>query len=361
MPYPLTKRLFDIAFAGIGLLLLLPLGLLIALLIKLSDRGPVLFTQTRIGQFGKPFRIWKFRSMVLNADKLGLPLTGDGDRRITRIGRFLRKTKLDELPQLWNVLIGDMSFVGPRPEVPRYVDLYTPDQRQILQHKPGITDLASLLFRNEEDLLRGADDVEQFYVRYCLPKKIELNRQHAEHASLFQDIRIIWQTLTSLFTRRALTSVLPPQLSGLNPQPSPSDLRPLTSGPPPQLSGFKSHPSKASPPSRVAIIGTGELAARLVLDLGGSNDTGKKVVAFFDDDPRSWHAKLHDIPVIGMPECLRHRQWLDQIDEVIVALPAEHAARLQEIRALLKDLPLKITFAPTDSASPLPQFPPVQF
>ena len=142
MPYPKLKRAFDVICSGVGLLVLLPPGLLIALLIKLSDGGPVFYGQKRIGRFGKPFRIWKFRSMVVNADKMGVPLTRDQDPRITGIGRFLRKTKLDELPQLWNVLIGDMSLVGPRPEVPRYVELYTPEQRQILIYKPGITDVA---------------------------------------------------------------------------------------------------------------------------------------------------------------------------------------------------------------------------
>ena len=121
MFYPAAKRLFDIICAGLGLLILLPAGLLIALAIKLTDRGPVFYRQTRIGQFGKPFRIWKFRSMVVNADRMGGSITSEGDSRITWIGRFLRKTKLDELPQLWNVLVGEMSFVGPRPEVPRYV------------------------------------------------------------------------------------------------------------------------------------------------------------------------------------------------------------------------------------------------
>ena len=401
MLYPFTKRLFDIVCASLGLLFLLPLGLLIALLIKLSDRGPIFYAQTRIGQFGRPFRIWKFRSMILNADQLGLPLTGDADPRITRVGRFLRKTKLDELPQLWNVLVGDMSFVGPRPEVPRYVDLYTPDQREILRYKPGITDLASLLFRNEEELLRGADDVEQFYIRYCLPKKIELNRQHAERASLFQDISIILQTLSSLLPRRSHLSALRPDLrpvtsdlrpppcdlrpptSDLRPptsdlRPPTSDLRPLTSGsdlrPPTsdlrpqssipgssfQVSGLIPHPSTpaSSPPSRVAIIGTGDLATKLALELNRSNDPARQVVAFFDDNPRAWHKRPHDIPVIGMPECLLNKEWLDRIDEVIIALPEDNSVRLQEIRALLKPLPLKVTSASSSNSNlPTSRFP----
>ena len=130
-------------FAALGLVLLFPVGLIIGLAIWLTDRGPVFFRQIRIGQNGRPFGIWKFRSMVVNAEKMGVPLTKDEDPRITHVGRFLRKSKLDEFPQLWNVLVGDMSFVGPRPEVPRYVEqYYAPEQQEILQFKPGITDMA---------------------------------------------------------------------------------------------------------------------------------------------------------------------------------------------------------------------------
>jgi len=198
MPYYITKRLFDFLCACAGLLVLLPLGLVLAIWIKLDDGGPIFFSQIRIGQFGKPFRIWKFRSMVVNAHKLGLAITQAADRRITRVGRLLRQTKLDELPQLWNVLVGNMSLVGPRPEVRRYVKLYTPWQREILRLKPGITDLASLVFRDEESLLRGATNVEQFYIQNCIPKKIELNLLYARRAGLFQDLRIIFLTVGSL-------------------------------------------------------------------------------------------------------------------------------------------------------------------
>ena len=198
MFYPLSKRLFDLCFSMLGLLVLFPLGAVIALIIKVSDRGPVLYGQTRIGRFGRPFRIWKFRTMIVNADKLGLHVTKDQDPRITPIGRFLRKTKLDELPQLWNVLIGDMSFVGPRPEVPKYVDLYTPDQREILKLKPGITDLASIIFRDEEELLSKAADTEDFYLTYCVPKKIELNRLYAARAGFFPDLGIVLRTLSAV-------------------------------------------------------------------------------------------------------------------------------------------------------------------
>jgi lipopolysaccharide/colanic/teichoic acid biosynthesis glycosyltransferase len=195
MADPRAKRIYDLLFSALGLALLSPVLLLIAILVKISDRGPVFFRQQRVGQYGKLFWIWKFRTMIVDADKKGLNVTQDGDPRITALGRVLRKTKLDELPQLWNVCRGEMSFVGPRPEVPRYVERYTPSQREILQLKPGITDLATLEFRNEEDLLRQATDVEAFYLEHCVPRKIELNLVHARRASLWQDTRIILQTL----------------------------------------------------------------------------------------------------------------------------------------------------------------------
>jgi lipopolysaccharide/colanic/teichoic acid biosynthesis glycosyltransferase len=197
----LFKRAFDIVFSLMGLAALSPVLLVLAALVKLSDGGPVFFRQERVGQLGRRFRILKFRSMVVNAERLGLSLTQDGDPRITRVGRFLRKTKLDELPQLWNVLVGEMSFVGPRPEVPRYVDQYTPTQRRVLALKPGITDLATLEFRNEEELLlsMGGETVdggvEKFYVEYCIPRKIELNLAYAQRANLWQDTLVILRTL----------------------------------------------------------------------------------------------------------------------------------------------------------------------
>jgi lipopolysaccharide/colanic/teichoic acid biosynthesis glycosyltransferase len=432
MSYELTKRIFDILCAGLGLLTLSPLCLLIALLVKVADGGPVFFSQTRVGQFGKPFRIWKFRSMVVNAAQIGASVTVEDDPRITWIGRLLRKSKLDELPQLWNVLVGDMSLVGPRPEVSRYVDRYTPEQRGILRYKPGITDLASLLFRNEEELLRGTGDLENFYVRYCLPKKIQLNREYAESATLLKDIWIILQTLFPYWLgvllisfislafsfwvayelkgdfrvslqdyqemRRLVFLIVLPQLVflvwrgqlrgllsyfsipemkrtvfalaaalvvqaglcyGLQGRlvPSPSillmdfilsiftlcavrmGLR--------LLREWSAKPGEVSRvrPRRVALIGTGELATNLLLDFERSENPARRVVAFFDDDPRTWHKRPHNVPVIGMPECLLNREWLDQIDEVIVTLPEEHSARIQEIDEMLKGLPLKVTIA----------------
>lgn len=191
----MAKRAFDLFFSVAGLLVLSPLLLLLAIAVKLSSRGPVLFRQHRIGKDGTPFSIVKFRSMVVDAEKLGLSVTRDGDARITAMGRFLRKHKLDELPQLWNVLVGDMSFVGPRPEVPRYVERYTAEQKRVLALKPGITDLATLEFRNEEELLRTAADTEKYYVEYCVPRKIELNLAYAGTANVWEDIKIIFRTL----------------------------------------------------------------------------------------------------------------------------------------------------------------------
>ena len=177
----MLKRAFDLFFSVVGLLVLSPVFLLIALIVKLSDGGPVFFRQQRIGQGGRLFRVLKFRSMVANAEKLGLSITAEGDHRITRIGRFLRKHKLDELPQLWNVLVGDMSFVGPRPEVPRYVEKYTAEQRRVLALKPGITDLATLEFRGEEEMLRGKAEIWKAESRNAVGRG-RGTAEYAEHA-----------------------------------------------------------------------------------------------------------------------------------------------------------------------------------
>jgi lipopolysaccharide/colanic/teichoic acid biosynthesis glycosyltransferase len=197
------KRVYDLFFAALGLSVLAPLFLLLGLLVKWGDGGPVFYRQERVGLGGRRFWIWKFRTMVVDADRRGIPVTRDGDPRITRVGRFLRKTKLDELPQLWNVLVGEMSLVGPRPEVPRYVERYNDAQRAILNLKPGITDLATLRFRNEEDLLRGAEDTEAFYLEYCVPRKIELNLEYARQAGLWRDTLIILKTLLPWLDRRS--------------------------------------------------------------------------------------------------------------------------------------------------------------
>lgn len=191
----MAKRVFDLFFAVAGLLVLSPMLLLLAIAVKVSSRGPAFFRQRRIGLDGKPFYIVKFRSMVVNAEQFGLSVTRDGDPRITRIGRFLRRTKLDELPQLWNVLVGDMSLVGPRPEVPRYVAKYTADQRRVLALKPGITDLATIEFRNEGELLGATANTEEFYLEVCIPRKIELNLTYAQKANVWEDFKIILRTL----------------------------------------------------------------------------------------------------------------------------------------------------------------------
>lgn len=191
----MLKRVFDVFFSLLGIILLAPIFLIVAIWIKLDSPGSVFFRQTRIGQFGREFSIYKFRTMVANAESLGKQITVANDRRITRSGQFLRKFKLDELPQLFNVLRGDMSLVGPRPEVPRYVELYTPEQRQVLKVRPGITDVASIEFRNENDLLANALNFEEAYIQEIMPKKLELNLQYIERASLGFDFLIILQTL----------------------------------------------------------------------------------------------------------------------------------------------------------------------
>ena len=189
------KRCFDFCSSVAGLLLLLPAFAVLALLVKAHDRGPVFFRQKRVGRHGREFVLLKFRSMRVDAEKMGGSITADGDSRITPMGRLLRKTKMDELPQLFNVAMGDMSLVGPRPEVARYVALYTDEQRQVLDLRPGITDLASIEFRREEELLAAAPDPEKFYVDYCLPKKIELNLRYARDATILKDLVIILKTL----------------------------------------------------------------------------------------------------------------------------------------------------------------------
>lgn len=189
------KRLFDFTVALLGLILLSPLLLLIALLIKLTSRGPVLFRQERVGRSFRRFHICKFRTMVLDAERLGGQLTAGRDRRITTVGRFLRKTKLDELPQLVNVLKGEMSFVGPRPEVPKYVEMFRDEYVELLKVRPGITDLASLAYRHESDLLGAASDPETLYVREILPDKIRLGREYLRRRSLSLDLWLIFRTV----------------------------------------------------------------------------------------------------------------------------------------------------------------------
>ena len=186
------KRAFDILCSFLGLTVLSPVLLVVSVLVAVTSPGGGFFRQERIGKDGKPFRIFKFRSM--RKDNAGLKITTGNDSRITPVGRFLRKSKIDELPQLINVLVGDMSFVGPRPEVADYVNLYTPYQRQVLLVRPGITGLASIRFRNENDLLTASDDPNRAYVEQIMPRKIDLDLEYIPHASVFYDIKLIFQT-----------------------------------------------------------------------------------------------------------------------------------------------------------------------
>lgn len=191
----IAKRIFDLFFAFIGVMILLPLFLAIAVWIKLDSPGPILFRQSRVGQFAREFSLYKFRTMVADAERLGKQITAIDDWRITRSGRLLRKYKLDELPQLFNVLKGEMSLVGPRPEVPKYVAFYTLEQRRVLEVPPGITDLASIKFRNESDLLAGVSNSEELYIQKIMPQKLELNLKYIAQASLRFDLLIILRTV----------------------------------------------------------------------------------------------------------------------------------------------------------------------
>jgi lipopolysaccharide/colanic/teichoic acid biosynthesis glycosyltransferase len=193
------KRAFDLLLAVPGLIVISPVLLIAACAIFFDDGGPVFFKQVRVGRDGKLFKIWKYRTMVVNAEKSGGQLTVGGDRRVTRVGKLLRKTKLDELPQLFNVIAGEMSMVGPRPEVPRYVEMYAEGQRQVLALNPGITDEASIKYRAESEVLAQSTDPERTYVEELMPEKIELNMQYARHASMATDIMVILRTIGKLF------------------------------------------------------------------------------------------------------------------------------------------------------------------
>jgi lipopolysaccharide/colanic/teichoic acid biosynthesis glycosyltransferase len=420
-----AKRLYDVFFSACGLVVLTPLFLVIAALVKIADGGPILYRQIRIGLRGRPFLICKFRTMVANADQVGPSLTTESDGRITRIGRILRRTKLDELPQLWNALKGEMSLVGPRPEVPRYVQLYTPEQREILRCKPGITDLASLSFRDEQALLGAAANPEQFYVQHCIPRKLRLNQEYAERANLLGDTWIIVRTvcpywigvlaaygiilaasfwlsyglirdfaplaIPALQFWREVSVVLAFQLgcltwrkqcSGLLSYFSLPELRQVGTalglaavgllavsvagnGSPPRnvilvnallsissLSGFRvllrlwrersagEEDAPADPPARVGIIGAGSTGAKLALELTGKKKFGRIVVAFFDDDFQKWQKLVHEVPVVGMPECLLNG-WTEKLDEVVIAMPSAPADRIREIDQLLRKTRLK--------------------
>ena len=188
------KRCFDIVLSFAGLLLLGPLMLLCAILVKLTSKGPVLFCQTRVGRDFRKFTIFKFRTMAERNFESGAQVTVDGDSRITPVGWFLRKTKLDETPQLWNVLTGSMSFVGPRPEVEKYVEMFSDEYRTLLQVPPGITGVASIAFRHEERILASRPDPQQAYVDEVLPAKIRLEKGYVRRSSVWLDLRLIFLT-----------------------------------------------------------------------------------------------------------------------------------------------------------------------
>jgi lipopolysaccharide/colanic/teichoic acid biosynthesis glycosyltransferase len=196
--YPVLKRLFDLVASLAALVLLSPLMAFLAWRIKQYDGGPVLYAGRRVGKDGKPFGMYKFRSMVLNADKIGGSSTPDDDPRITPIGKTLRRYKLDELPQLFNVVKGEMSLVGPRPQVQWAVDLYTPEQRGVLTVPPGITDYASVRFPNEGEILKGSTDPDRDYMEKIHPEKMRLSLEYVRQRSLLTDLKVIAQTFLAI-------------------------------------------------------------------------------------------------------------------------------------------------------------------
>lgn len=197
------KRLFDIVASGLGLIVLSPLFLVIAIWIKLDSKGPIFYRQVRVGRYNKDFRIFKFRSMRVGSDKGSLVTIGGQDERITRAGCFIRKYKLDELPQLINVLIGDMSLVGPRPEVRHYVNYWTPEQMHVLDVRPGITDPASIKYLDENELLEKAENPEKYYIEVIMQEKIKLYLQYVEKQSFLYDITLIFKTFWMIVTRES--------------------------------------------------------------------------------------------------------------------------------------------------------------
>lgn len=196
------KRLFDIVASGLGLIVLSPLFLVLAIWIKVDSEGPVFYRQTRVGRYNRDFRIFKFRSMRAGADRGSLITIGGRDPRITRSGYFIRKFKFDELPQLINVLVGDMSLVGPRPEVRHYVNFWTPEQMHVLDVRPGITDPASIKFLNENELLEKAEDPEKYYIEVIMQEKIRLYLEYVKKHSFFYDIALVFKTFWAIVSER---------------------------------------------------------------------------------------------------------------------------------------------------------------
>ncbi len=205
-----VKRAFDVVLSLIGLILVSPVILVIAIFVKLTSPGPVMYKGVRVGRYGKPFRILKFRSMVVDAEKRGGSATAGDDPRLTSTGRFLRSYKLDELPQLWNVFVGDMSFVGPRPEVQKYVDRYSEKERAVLALRPGITDWASIWNSNEAAVLEGSSDPEKAYEELILPTKLALQQKYLHEHSCFTDVRILFHTFAKLLDEKHVPNDLKP-------------------------------------------------------------------------------------------------------------------------------------------------------
>jgi lipopolysaccharide/colanic/teichoic acid biosynthesis glycosyltransferase len=193
------KRVLDVVFSVTGLLLLLPFFVLVAACIKFASRGPVFYCQMRVGKDGRQFRVVKFRSMDSFASEMPAGITISGDKRVTSVGRILRRYKIDELPQLWNVLCGEMSLVGPRPELAKYVEAYSPDQRLVLCVRPGITDPASLAYRHEEEILSRCENPEHVYLKQILPDKLARNLAYIQDISLQADLHIIFATIGRSF------------------------------------------------------------------------------------------------------------------------------------------------------------------
>ncbi|WP_418425407.1 sugar transferase [Alistipes sp.] len=195
------KRFFDLVASGLGLLVLSPLFLVLAVWIKCDSKGPVFYRQVRVGRNNRDFRLYKFRSMRGGSDKKGLITIGGHDPRVTRSGYYIRRYKLDELPQLINVFAGNMSLVGPRPEVRKYVDLYTPEQMHVLDVRPGITDLASIRYRNENELLERADDPDRYYVDVIMQDKLRINLEYVADHSFLKDIKLIGMTFRAIVSK----------------------------------------------------------------------------------------------------------------------------------------------------------------
>jgi len=197
----MTKRIFDIVFSCLGLIFLAPVLVVLAIIIKLDSKGPVLFIQPRVGLNNKDFNIFKFRTMQMESDKKGLLTLGNKDSRITKVGYFLRRYKIDEFPQLLNIVIGDMSFVGPRPELRKYVNYYPQEDLSVLSVRPGITGLASIEFRNEVELLKAAKDPENYFIESIIPEKLKLNKLYIEKRSFWFDLKLIIITIFRVLTK----------------------------------------------------------------------------------------------------------------------------------------------------------------